>query len=332
MRKFLIGLRTSIKISALFAVSLVIIFAIVMGVYKPIYSVTIDGEMVGYSKDRAALQARINDYIEKENKEGIAFIQIDQKNLPEYKLCFLKRGIETNDDEIYEKVVATGTAFYRYYALIVGNEEKCYVETFEEAENIVNGLKDKNSNNLDSISIKEKYVTNRVETTDKDTAVAALFEEKKVNVEVAQKSKSTTSSGGKISSGKVGSGYKSAGINFIKPISAVITSRFGSRWGKSHKGLDFGASTGTTIKAAAAGTVTFAGWNSGGYGNLVIISHGNGVQTYYAHCSSITTKVGARVSSGQAIAKVGNTGRSYGSHLHFEIRINDVAYNPELYL
>jgi len=324
MRKLLIGLRTSIKAVALFAVSTIIILAVVVGVYKPIYSVTFKGEMIGYSKDKAALQARINEYTEPRLEENIAFVQMDE--LPEYKLCFLKRGIETNDDEIFEKVISTGNSYYKYYALALNNEEKLYVSTFEDAENVVNGLKEKNSDNIEELSIVEKYVTDKHDITDNETAINSLYEEKKVVV------KSTPKSSGTVKSAKVGSGYKSAGISFIKPISATITSRFGSRWGKNHKGTDFGAATGTSIRAAASGTVTYAGWNSGGYGYLVIISHGNGVQTYYGHCSSILTKVGAKVSSGDVIAKVGNTGRSFGSHLHFEIRINDVAYNPEYYL
>lgn len=325
MRKLLIGLRTSIKAITLFAVSTIVILAVVIGVYKPIYSVTFKGEMIGYSKDKAALQARINEYTEPRLEENIAFIQMEE--LPEYKLCFLKRGIETNDDEIFEKVVSTGNSYYKYYALAVDNEEKLYVSSFEDAENIVNGLKEKNSDNIEELSIVEKYVTDKHDITDNETAINELFEEKKVVV-----AKATPKSSGTVKNATVGSGYKSAGINFRKPISATITSRFGSRWGKSHKGTDFGAPTGTSIYAAASGTVTYAGWNSGGYGYLVIISHGNGVQTYYGHCSSILTKVGAKVSSGDLIAKVGNTGRSFGSHLHFEIRINDVAYNPEYYL
>ena len=159
--------------------------------------------------------------------------------------------------------------------------------------------------------------------TDTETAIADLYEKKVV---VAKQSS------GVIKSASVGTGYKDAGISFAKPVSATITSRFGARWGRNHKGIDFGVPVGTSIKAAAAGTVTYAGWNSGGYGYLVIISHGNGVQTYYGHCSSIITHVGAQVNAGDLIAKSGNTGRSTGPHLHFEIRINDVAYNPELYL
>ena len=321
MRKLLIGLRTSIKAIVLIAVCSIIIFVIAMSVYKPIYSVSLNGEMIGYSKDRAALQSKILEYMEKGNEDNVAFVQINE--MPEYKLCFLKRGIETNDDEIYEKVISGGTTYYKYYALAVDNEEKLYVSTFEEAEEIVDGLKEKNSNNVDELSIVEKYVTDKFELTDTETAIADLYEKKVI---VAKQSS------GVIKSASVGTGYKDAGISFAKPVSATITSRFGARWGRNHKGIDFGVPVGTSIKAAAAGTVTYAGWNSGGYGYLVIISHGNGVQTYYGHCSSIITHVGAQVNDGDLIAKSGNTGRSTGPHLHFEIRINDVAYNPELYL
>ena len=322
MRKILIGFRTSIKAIALIAVCSIIIFAIAIFVYKPIYSVTLNGEMIGYSKDRTALQAKILDYMENGNEDNVAFVQIN--DMPEYKLCFLKRGVETNDDEIYNKVISQGTTYYKYYALAVDSEEKLYVPSFDQAEEIVDELKEKDSDNIDKLSIVEKYVTEKQELTDTETAVDDLYEEKKVVV--------VAKSSGVVKSASVGTGYKDAGISFNKPVSATITSRFGARWGKNHKGIDYGVPVGTSIKAAAAGTVTYAGWNSGGYGYLVIISHGNGVQTYYGHCSSIITHVGAQVNAGDLIAKSGNTGRSTGPHLHFEIRINDVAYNPELYL
>lgn len=293
MRKFLIGLRTSIKAIVLFTVCSIMIFVVAMCVYKPIYSVSLNGEMIGYSKDRAALQSKILEYMENGDEDNVAFVQIN--DMPEYKLCFLKRGIETNDDEIYEKVIAGGTTYYKYYALAVDNEEKLYVASFDEAEEIVDGLKEKDSNNIDDLSIVEKYVTDKYELTDKDTAIDELYEKKKVVV--------VAKSSGSVTSASVGTGYKDAGITFRKPITAIVTSRFGARWGKNHKGTDFGAPVGTSVYAAASGTVTYAGWNSGGYGYLVIISHGNGVQTYYGHCSSIITHVGAQVNAGDLIAK-----------------------------
>lgn len=326
MRKFLIGLRTSIKVIALFVISLVIIFTVAMCVYKPIYSVSLNGEMLGYTQDKAELQSKILDYVENGDDENVAFVQID--NMPEYKLCFLKRGIETNDEEIYSKVIESGTPYYKFYALLVDSTEKLYVATFEEAESVVTALKEKSSANIDNLSIQEKWGTENKEFTDKDTAVSELYVEKQTTTAVAS-TKSSSESG--VTKAKAGSGYKSIGISFIKPVSGTVSSRFGSRWGTTHKGTDIAAATGTSIKAAAAGTVTFAGWYST-YGYLIIISHGNGVQTYYGHCSSILTKVGAKVEQGELIGKVGETGNATGPHLHFEIRVNDVAYNAELYI
>ena len=164
-----------------------------------------------------------------------------------------------------------------------------------------------------------------------------MYVEKQEPVQVA---KVNSSSRGKKATGTVNTGFNisgskvSLGISLIKPISGIITSRFAesSRIRSSrHTGLDISASTGTPIKAAASGTVTFSG-RKGSYGNLIVISHGNGVQTYYGHCSALHASAGQQVSQGQTIAAVGSTGNSTGPHLHLEIRVNGVAYNPQNYL
>ena len=98
-----------------------------------------------------------------------------------------------------------------------------------------------------------------------------------------------------------------------------------------HEGIDFAVRTGTPVYAAAAGTVVKAGW-SGGYGYLVVIDHGNGYQTYYAHNSRLCVSVGQSVSKGQNIAYSGSTGNSTGPHLHFEVRINGNTTNPLNYI
>jgi len=118
---------------------------------------------------------------------------------------------------------------------------------------------------------------------------------------------------------------------FEWPVQGRISSRFGPRWGRMHEGLDIAVNTGTPVKAAAAGKVSFAGWN-GAYGYLVKIDHGNGVETRYAHNSRLLVKAGDRVTAGQVVARSGNTGRSTGPHVHFEIRLNGRAYNPLDYL
>lgn len=129
-------------------------------------------------------------------------------------------------------------------------------------------------------------------------------------------------------SGSTGSGVSASG--FIWPVNGVVTSGFGWRWGRMHEGIDIAAPYGTPIRAAAGGTVIFAGW-MGGYGNLVIIDHGNGLATAYAHQSSIYVG-GGSVAQGQAIGAVGSTGSSTGNHLHFEVRVNGAAVDPMGYL
>ncbi len=118
---------------------------------------------------------------------------------------------------------------------------------------------------------------------------------------------------------------------FTWPTSGQITSGFGPRWGRMHQGLDVAAPTGRPITAAKSGKVIVAGW-SGGYGNLVVIDHGGGLSTAYAHQSRIAVKVGDPVTQGGLIGYIGSTGHSTGPHLHFEVRVNGAARDPLPYL
>jgi len=117
----------------------------------------------------------------------------------------------------------------------------------------------------------------------------------------------------------------------IWPVSGPVTSPFGYRWGRLHAGIDIGVPYGTPIHAAASGTVVLAGW-TGGYGNYTCIDHGGGMATCYGHQSSFAVSSGAQVSQGQVIGYVGNTGHSFGAHLHFEVRINGNPVDPLGYL
>ncbi|NLK08204.1 MAG: peptidoglycan DD-metalloendopeptidase family protein [Firmicutes bacterium] len=118
---------------------------------------------------------------------------------------------------------------------------------------------------------------------------------------------------------------------FAWPTQGRISSRFGSRWGSVHYGLDIAVPTGTPVRAAADGRVTWSGAR-GTYGILIMLDHGNRVETRYAHNSRVAVKAGERVKRGQIIAYSGNTGRSTGPHLHFEIRYRGTAVDPEKYL
>ena len=320
IRKIIVHVRECTKFIVLIILAAFLIAGAVSYIYKPTYSVTLDGELIGYTSNKRELQEKINEYIEKGNGSNVAFVEIDK--LPEYSLCLLKKDVECNDDEIFNKVVEQGQTFYKYYAVAVSNEEKSYVSSFDEAEEVVNELKEKDSNNKDDLSIVEKYEKELKDFTSVEDCVDELYEEKIVETYVL------AAAGVNSSDVKV-----PLGISLIRPVSGVVTSRFGARWGRSHKGLDIGADYGTTIYAAAAGTVTVSeyGYN-GGYGNYVVINHGNGVSTLYGHCSSLIANTGEYVAQGQPIARVGSTGDSTGNHLHLEIRVDGIAQDPQNYL
>ena len=119
---------------------------------------------------------------------------------------------------------------------------------------------------------------------------------------------------------------------FIMPTRGTITSPFGHRWGKKHGGIDIGARIGEPINVADSGTVVRSEFNKGGYGYMIDVDHGNGYVTRYAHCSKLFANIGDKVNRGDVIAAVGNTGRSTGPHLHFEVRKDGVPQDPQGYL
>jgi murein DD-endopeptidase MepM/ murein hydrolase activator NlpD len=156
-----------------------------------------------------------------------------------------------------------------------------------------------------------------------DEAEAALAAESQRIAELAQ---------------SVGDGPALGDGTFIRPVPGPITSGFGSRTDPItgatayHAGLDIGAPCGTPIKAAGTGNVVTAGFNSGGYGNMTLINHGNGLSTLYGHQSSIIVSAGQSVTQGQVIGYVGSTGKSTGCHLHFEVRVGGNPVDPSGYL
>ena len=186
LKKVLIQTRRGVKFIILLIIAAFLIVGTVAFLYKPTYSVYVKGEQIGYTEDRGKLQHRINDYVENGDgtKQNVAFVQVE--NLPEYKLCLLKKNIVTNDDEIFNKITENGITYYRYYAITDNQEEKLYVSNFEEAESIVNELKQKDSSNVENIAIIEKYETEMKEMTSKEDAIAKLYVEKP-KIEIAKK-------------------------------------------------------------------------------------------------------------------------------------------------
>ena len=297
--------------------------------YKPVYKVTYMGENVGYVKSKGNFEKIIRENILSTDEENVAFITLD--SLPSYELKFIDKEIKTEEEQILATIKENSETTYAMYAVTLNGESKSYVNTLEEAEEVVNKIKEENKKASDiDLGIKQIYTTNLEElntvqvadaTNDINTDVQASIEEaeKEKTIQVAKSNQNVFD-----------------GVHFTtKPVVGTITSRFGSFESirsSAHLGIDIGSPNGTPIKAAADGTVTFAGYTTAGYGNLVVISHGNNIETYYGHASKIYVSKGQTVSSGDVIAAVGSTGRSTGNHLHFEIRKNGNQINPEKYV
>lgn len=332
MRGLIIHLRKSIKLIIILALALIIIVAILYMLFKPMYAVRLNGEIIGYTDAKKQLEEQIEEYKKNGDGDKIAFIEIDV--MPEYEIIYSKKDLKADEKAVFDTVIATGTPYYKSYAILVSGEEKYYVNTYQEAEKIVADLKEKKSTNADQITFNAKYTTEEMEKKNSDEIVTALFiapPVEKPKTTTTTRRYATSSVGSVNTSQTVSYGSPSLGISLIRPVSGTITSRFGRRSSGTHTGLDIANSKGTPISAAASGTVTFAG-RKGGYGNLVVIDHGNGVQTYYAHNNSIAVSAGQYVSQGQVISYMGSTGNSTGSHLHLEVRVNGVCQNPQNYV
>ena len=318
-RRIIYHAKKSFKFLNLFFLLLISIVSVIAFKYKPVYKVTISGQTVGYVTDKVELETRINNEI-LAHTGNVAFVTI--KQFPEYKLEYVNRNEQTNENEIINSLKQNAEITYRYYAVTFNNENKAYVNTMQEAEQIVADIKKEHKGNLElNIGINEYYTVNvdDAKKIEENTDVVLAKETIESSVdEYVDKANKTVN-----------------GVYLATtPVSGRITSRFGAvervRSG-AHTGLDIAAPAGTKILAVADGVVTHSS-RMGSYGNLVIISHGNGVETYYAHCSKLLVKKGQNITSGQNIALVGSTGNSTGNHLHLEVRVNGKPVNPQKYL
>ena len=255
-----IHIRSSLKFIFLLIIATALIIGIVSLVYKPAYSVTLNGEFIGYTAGKSKLQSKINEYMKTGDGENIAFVDIDI--LPEYSFCFLKREVDSSEEKILEAVKELGTVYYEYYAIMLDNKEKSYVKNRKEAEKVINELKDKESANVSKLAYTRMYDTEIKEFSKVDSIVTALYEKPEPVVVVTASSYSQSS--GRTSIASVTSA-PNLGIGLIQPTSGIITSRFGRRGNENHSGLDIAGAYGTQIKAAASGTVVYSGWATSGY-------------------------------------------------------------------
>ena len=311
--------KEAVKILSICTIALFIIMTIVCIKYSPIYEVTLNGKTIGYVKNKDEFEEKVNKEVLSSDNPCAVFTTLDVEPVYEFKLANVEL---TDEEQIIEKLSENTTTMYKVYAITLGDETESIVESYEEAEEIVNEMNEEYGEITDNIAIVEKY------TEDFNNAGTVQLAEAKASIDTDLRQIKDEQE--RIASATLNGVYFA-----VKPVTGSITSRYGvvesSVRDHAHGGLDIAAPYGTNIKAAADGEISYADW-MGGYGNLIIIDHENGVQTYYGHCSKLYASVGQKVTAGDIIAAVGSTGNSTGNHLHLEIRLNGVTLDPQKYL
>lgn len=270
-------------------------------------------------------------YVYKNGDISFLEVLLEAKSFVDFlnRANFLQRIINL-DASLVKQVKITKAVIEKARAQIEENKRQTQLKqqqlAAEEAKikELVAEQKQKQAELKNEVNAKEQLV-NKIEADQKEwEAAAAEFERSAaaIKAELARRAAS--------GSNVVFRGAPSAS-GFIWPASGPVTSGFGPRWGRMHTGIDIAVPYGTPVVASKAGTVVIASWY-GGYGNLVVIDHGNGVTTWYGHNSSFAVSVGQTVQQGQVIAMAGSTGNSTGPHVHFEIRFNYNPVNPRPYL
>ena len=220
--------------------------------------------------------------------------------------------VKHGDREALERLLSSQTAVDGQRALYE-EQQRSFEDALDERRNIIEQLEE----------LKKTYEKKVAACNEK---VVKLEHQEKIASEDEQNLATALADQGIIN---VPPGLTKGG--WMWPARGSVTSGFGYRWGRLHAGIDIGASTGTPIYAAKGGVVSYVG-TMGGYGNIIVVDHGEGMTTRYAHQSRLIASVGQSVRPGDQIGEVGNTGNSTGPHLHFEVRINDSPQNPIGYL
>lgn len=294
----------------------------------------IDNEFIGATSDEQGLSAALEQvlvdyregYDDETTTEFANDVEVRKGNFDKSKIKSVPEIIADSEGK-FSISLATDIVYTREIAYDITTEyDESQSSSYEK-------VKTEGENGEEEVTVRTVYVdgvqTDAYETD--STVIKEAVDE--VVVKGSDSSSDGTSSSSDSSDSSSTSSVSSYGSgSFIWPLPYThnITSTFGTRWGRLHGGLDIadGGVYGQSIVAADSGTVILAGNQGDGYGNYVIIDHGNGYKTLYGHMSSVAAYTGQQVAQGEVIGYVGSTGNSTGPHLHFEIRVNDVQTDP----
>ena len=327
------------RLSAIISIAavLVLVAAILGKNYKVAYKVTLDGNVLGYVSDKDEFTCMVTNQVLKQENDNMELVVLN--SVPEYSATLVSANTSTDESSIIKLLKLKAEVTYKLYAVTLDGEDKAYVDTMDEAQEEVNKLTEQYGEKIDSeFGIREVYTNNSLEYKDMKYATIAKLDDS-IDADIKAKEEAAAEAA------RIEAEKKAAEQAEARRKAAIENAESSSSYNYVESeqlndvdvnGISFAVApvTGniTSIFAVADGTVDYAQFNSGGYGYLVIISHGNGVQTYYAHCSKLFVSEGDTVSAGDVIAAVGSTGHSTGNHLHFEVRINGTQVNPQNYV
>lgn len=312
--------------------------------FKPAYLVQLGGENIGLIDNKEKVQKEVEDAVERP-QAPVASAHL--KKEPEYSLKLVaKKDIDVDDKKVFETIDENIEKTYKFYDVRIKDKVIARLITKEEADRLVNEIKEERD--YAALEITEEITKENMQKPYEESKKLAMVEIEQVQTaertvaegkrKVAEKTrfKAITSSGRSIASSVSSNAREQLqGMKFLNPsTNSRIMERFMGAGGYSgHTGIDLASPVGAPTRAAASGTVVAVrdlGRRS--YGKYIVVDHGNGVSTLYAHNSQLLVSVGQTVSQGQTIARSGQTGRATGPHIHFEIKVNGRAINPERYI
>lgn len=348
--------RKAIKYTLITVVLTFILLLIGYLKFKPVFIVKFNGQAIGIVNDSVQVESELDSYL-KNPVAPVAVATIDQK--PEFELTFAAKNVETDEVKVKDTIDSNIEKTYKFYEVKLADEVFGVVSSEEEAQKVVNEIKEERGydtisynemmtkeNKTDNFTdVKTKVLAKVITVQDEEKAKAV--EERKAAEEKRQQillASATVSRGNTESLNRTAERISSVatstsasassslgGMKFINPIASP-------RWGvgymgySGHSGVDI-LGGGNAARASASGTVTtVADLGRRSYGRYIVVDHGNGISTLYAHLSSMSVSVGQRVTAGQTIGITGSTGNSTGPHLHFEIRVNGRHVNPRPYI
>jgi len=327
------GVLSSLKFIFSTTFLLVLMFSAVvvtvLNTYKPTLRVALNDKFIGYFSNEEEFEDVYNTLVsEKELIDPNVKAYLDAE--PVFTTCYIRDNLITSQN-VYTSLRAEVKTEYTIYNVAINDEKKMIFNSQDEANKYVTNLK------KDVPKVKSEVTSEKVSDLGEMTSIEVaenifkdIVSRYKVVVipKVTIKPKASTSN----AAVSAATANVSAAQGGIWPTTArYVSSPFGYRGASIHTGMDIAGRSGDPIYAYKSGLVTFAGWG-GPYGYMLKVDHGNGVSTWYAHCSKLLVDAGNSVEMGQTIAKEGSTGNSTGNHLHFELRINGAPVNPYAYI